>query len=198
MRRFRADYREKLGELWVWKARSKVWTQPLLGHGQVDIDLPGVQEIRRLGRLTWTILHISDERTDCGLGINRHEGTDSGGGVGREAPPSYPGPDFPSSGAGVCCFSSALAVCSSYASKATLFLIRPHIYGKLSQAQTLEELVLGKLRAFASSYWNMHVSNQLVGLQCTHTGAFSRTSYVFPWVRSSSLFLFVTLSYYRK
>lgn len=52
MRRFRADYGEKLGELWVRKARSKVWTQPLPGHGQVDIDLPGVQGIRRLGRLS--------------------------------------------------------------------------------------------------------------------------------------------------
>ncbi|PKU37782.1 hypothetical protein llap_11915 [Limosa lapponica baueri] len=113
MRRFGADYREKLGELRVWEASSKVWTQPLPGHGQVDIDLPGVQEIRRLARLTRTILHISDERADGGLGINRQEGTDSGGGVGREAPPSYPGPDFPSSGAGVCCFSSALAACGS-------------------------------------------------------------------------------------
>jgi len=76
-------------------------------------------------------------------------------------------------------FSSALAVCGSYASKAPLFLIRPHIYGKLSEAQTLEELVLRKLRAFASSYWNLQVSNQLVGLQCTCTGAFSRISHVF-------------------
>jgi len=48
MRRHRADCREKLGELLVWNARSKVWTQPLPGYGQVDTDLPGVQEIRRL------------------------------------------------------------------------------------------------------------------------------------------------------
>ena len=80
----------------------------------------------------------------------------------------------------MCCFSSVLAFCGSNASKGTLFLIRSHVYGKLSQAQTVEELVLGKLRAFASSYWNMQVSNQLVGLQCTRTGAFSTISFVFP------------------
>lgn len=44
----------------------------------------------------------------------------------------------------MCCFSSALAVCGSYTSKTTLFLIRTHIFGKLSQAETPEELILGK------------------------------------------------------
>lgn len=35
------DSREKLGQLWVWRTRSKVWTQPLLGQGQICINLPG-------------------------------------------------------------------------------------------------------------------------------------------------------------
>lgn len=103
---------------WVQRKAAKGWTQPLPGHGQVDIDLPEVQEIRRPRRLTRTILRISDKRTNCGLGINRHEGIDSGGGVGREAPPSCSKPDFQSAGAGACCFSSGLTVCSSYTSKA--------------------------------------------------------------------------------
>lgn len=81
--------------------------------------------------------------------------------MGREVLTSYPEPDFPSLGTGMCCFSSALAVCGSYTSKISLFLIRTHIYGKLSQVETPEKLVLGKLRTFASSYWNMQVSNQL-------------------------------------
>lgn len=62
--------------------------------------------------------------------------------MGREFPPSYPSyPDFPSLGTGTSCFSSALADCGSYTSKATLSLIRTHIYGKLSQAEPPEELV---------------------------------------------------------
>lgn len=100
--------------------------------------------------------------------------------MGREALPSYPEPDFPSLGTGMCCFSSALAVSGSYSSKATLLLIWTHIYGKLSQAETLEELMLGELRTFASSYWNMQVSNQSGGVQSTRTGTFSRIIWAFP------------------
>lgn len=100
--------------------------------------------------------------------------------MGREALPSDAEPDFPSLGTGMCCFSSALADCGSYTSKATLFLFRTRTYGKLSQAETLEEGVLGKLRTFASSYWNMQVSDQSVGIQHTHTGTFSRISCAFP------------------
>lgn len=100
--------------------------------------------------------------------------------MGREALPPDAEPDFPSLGTGMCCFSSALAVCGSYTSKATLLLFRTCTYGKLSQVETLEEVVLGKLRTFASSYWNMQVPDQSVGVQHTHTGTFSRISSAFP------------------
>lgn len=51
--------------------------------------------------------------------------------------------------------------------KQTLFLIRPHVYEKPAQPQTLELLVLGKLRTFASSYRNMRF--QPVGGTPVHT-----------------------------
>lgn len=109
---------------------------------------------------------------------------------GEGATALWPKPDFLSSVAATGCISSVLALCSSYAGKAALVLIRPHIHGKLSQVQMLEVLLLGKLRAFAYS-WDgtlTQASTQPMGSECTHTGAFSRMRFVFPQVRSTSLF----------
>lgn len=109
----------------------------------------------------------------------------------REAAPSRPNPDFPSSGAGVGCFSSALAARGSYTSKAPLLLIRPHVYGKLLQAQLLEKLLLGKLGTLACTSVE-NASFHPVGGTQVHTS--SGVTDVFPSAAPSSLFFFLALA----
>lgn len=108
----------------------------------------------------------------------------------REAAPSRPGPDFPSSGAGVGCFSSVLAARGSYTSKAPLRLIRPHISGKLLQAQLLEKLLLGKLGTLVCASVENASFHPGSGTQM-HTS--SGVTDVFPSATPSSLFFFLAL-----
>lgn len=123
-----------------------LWAEPAV-DGQVSIGMPGEWGIRMLDRLTHTV------HQDWLQARNRHTWWDRlWRRAGEEATALCPKPDFPSSVATVGCISSVLTLCSSYAGKAALVLIRPHIHEKFSQAQMLEVLLLGKLRVFAYSW----------------------------------------------